>query len=103
MVFCFGVQARMGKLPEKVVLYMGSVSAWTATLLFMWGPVAQMWTNFLTPANIKGLSVNTVLLAMVGNGLLLPRALFIRDFMWFTGSSWGCSLAGEGILISMFM
>jgi len=97
------ILARMGKLPEKVVLYMGSVSAWTATLLFMWGPVAQMWTNFLTPANIKGLSVNTVLLAMVGNGLLLPRALFIRDFMWFTGSSWGCSLAGEGILISMFI
>lgn len=97
------VLARMGKLSEKVLLYMGGVSAWTATLLFMWGPIAQMWTNYVKPANIKGLSSQTVLLAMIGNGLLLPRALFIRDFMWFTGSSWGCSLAGEGILISMYM
>lgn len=97
------VLARMGLLPEKILLYMGGVSAWTATLLFMWGPIAQMWTNFLNPANIKGLSSQTVLLAMIGNGLLLPRALFIRDFMWFTGSAWGCSLAGEGILISMYI
>lgn len=97
------VLARMGKLSEKVLLYMGGVSAWTATLLFMWGPIAQMWTNYVNPANIKGLSSQTVLLAMIGNGLLLPRALFIRDFMWFTGSSWGCSLAGEGILISMYI
>ncbi|KAG0585108.1 hypothetical protein M758_3G259400 [Ceratodon purpureus] len=97
------ILARMGMLPEKVLLCMGGVSAWTATLLFMWSPVAQMWTNFLNPANIKGLSSQTVLLAMIGNGLLLPRALFIRDFMWFTGSFWGCSLAGEGILISMYI
>lgn len=97
------ILGRIGMLPEKILLCMGGVSAWTATLLFMWGPMAQMWTNFLNPANIKGLSSQTVLLAMIGNGLLLPRALFIRDFMWFTGSAWGCSLAGEGILISMYI
>ena len=36
------ILARMGTLPEKILLCMGGVSAWTATLLFMWGPVAQM-------------------------------------------------------------
>lgn len=97
------ILARMGKLPEKVLLCMGGISAWTATLLFMWGPIAQMWTNFLTPDNIKGLSSQTILLAMVGNGLLLPRALFVRDIMWFTGSFWGCTIGGEAILASMYI
>ena len=40
------------------------------------------WTNFLNPDNIKGLSAFSMLLAMIGNGLMIPRALFIRDFMW---------------------
>lgn len=40
------------------------------------------WQNYLFPANIQGLSVFTVLLAMIGNALLLPRALFTRDLMW---------------------
>nr|XP_024361884.1 maltose excess protein 1-like, chloroplastic isoform X2 [Physcomitrium patens] len=102
-ILCLVILARLGKLSERMLLHVGGASAWTATLLFMWGPVAQMWTNFLNPANIKGLSSQTVLLAMIGNGLLLPRALFIRDLMWFTGSSWGCSMAGEGILISMYI
>ncbi|KAK3005913.1 hypothetical protein RJ639_016011, partial [Escallonia herrerae] len=29
----------------------------------------------------KGLSAISMLLAMVGNGLMIPRALFIRDLM----------------------
>ena len=45
--------------------------------------VGGQWSNYLNPANIKGLSVFTVLLAMAGNGLLLPRALFTRDLMWY--------------------
>ncbi|CAL5368006.1 unnamed protein product [Camellia sinensis] len=75
------VMARMGKLPEKGIKFVGSISGWTATLLFMWMPVAQMWTNFLNPDNIKGLSAVSMVLAMIGNGLMIPRALFIRDFM----------------------
>lgn len=94
------------------------MSAWTATLLFMWMPVAQMvilfwlfwkkhwcksdchlvankfemlirslvsvqWTNLLNPDNIKGLSATSMLLAMVGNGLMIPRALLTRDLMWY--------------------
>lgn len=41
------------------------------------------WTNLLSPDNIKGLSPLTMLLAMAGNGLMIPRALFSRDFMWY--------------------
>jgi hypothetical protein len=88
---CFGgavalimvVLARLDKLSALGMKILKAMSAWTATLLFMWGPVAQMWTNYLNPSNIKGLSVYTVLLAMIGNGLLLPRALFTRDLMWY--------------------
>jgi hypothetical protein len=32
----------MGKLSEEGVRFVGSLSGWTATLLFMWMPVAQM-------------------------------------------------------------
>lgn len=94
---------RLNKLPAAALKFYTGLSAWTATLLFMWGPVAQAWSNYLNPSNIKGLSVLTILLAMAGNGLLLPRALFTRDLMWFTGSSWGTLLQGWGILVTMFV
>ena len=42
------------------------------------------WTNYLNPDNIKGLSALSMLLAMTGNGLMIPRALFTRDFMWYS-------------------
>ncbi|XP_038887192.1 maltose excess protein 1-like, chloroplastic [Benincasa hispida] len=70
-------QARAGKLPEKGVKVVGALLGWTTTLLFMWMLVSQMWTNYLNPENIKGLSALTMLFALIGNGLVLPRALFI--------------------------
>ncbi|CAL9156706.1 unnamed protein product [Musa hybrid cultivar] len=94
--------ARSGKLSEKGTKFVSSVSGWTATLLFMWMPIAQMWTNYLNPDNIRGLSAFTMLLAMMGNGLMIPRALFIRDFMWFTGSAWASFLQGWGNLFCMY-
>lgn len=96
------ILGRLDKLPKTLSNFMGGLAAWSATLLFMWGPVAQMWTNYINPANIRGLSVYTILLAMAGNSLLLPRALFTRDLMWFTGSSWGALMQGWGILLSMY-
>ncbi|KAL8459353.1 hypothetical protein ACS0TY_036732 [Phlomoides rotata] len=96
------LMGRMGKLPEKGVKFLGLVFGWTATLLFMWMGVAQMWTNLLNPENIKGLSAVTMLLAMIGNGLMIPRALFIRDLMWFTGSAWGSIFYGWGNLICLY-
>lgn len=95
--------ARAGRLSEVGTEFVRSTSGWTATLLFMWMPVAQMWTNYLNPENIKGLSAFSMLLAMIGNGLMVPRALFIRDLMWFTGSTWGSFLHGWGNLLCMFI
>ncbi|KAJ1411940.1 Maltose excess protein 1, chloroplastic [Sesbania bispinosa] len=94
--------ARSGKLSEEGVKFVGGISGWTATLLFMWMPVSQMWTNFLNPENMKGLSAVSMLLAMLGNGLMLPRALLIRDFMWFTGSAWATFFYGYGNLACLF-
>lgn len=96
------IMARMGKLSSKGIKFVGSISGWTATLLFMWMPVSQMWTNFLNPDNIKGLSAVSMLLAMIGNGLMIPRALFIRDFMWFTGSSWASFFYGYGNIVALY-
>ncbi|CAN6872573.1 hypothetical protein Bca4012_045955 [Brassica carinata] len=95
--------ARTGKLPEEGVKFVESLSGWTATLMFMWMPVSQMWTNFLSPDNIKGLSPITMLLSMMGNGLMLPRALFIRDLMWFTGSIWATLFYGYGNILCLYM
>ncbi|XP_015577728.1 maltose excess protein 1, chloroplastic isoform X2 [Ricinus communis] len=96
------IMARTGKLSEKGAKFVGGLSGWTATLLFMWMPVSQMWTNFLSPDNIKGLSAFSMLLAMMGNGLMVPRALFIRDFMWFTGSTWAALFYGYGNILCMY-
>ncbi|OMO87277.1 maltose excess protein 1, chloroplastic-like protein [Corchorus capsularis] len=95
--------ARMGKLSEEGAKFVGAISGWTATLLFMWMAVSQMWTNFLNPDNIKGLSATSMLLAMIGNGLMIPRALFIRDLMWFTGSTWGTLFYGYGNIVSIYL
>ncbi|KAI4295238.1 hypothetical protein L6164_035305 [Bauhinia variegata] len=97
------IMTRSGKLSERSVKIVRGVSGWTATLLFMWMPVSQMWTNFLNPDNIKGLSAYSMLLAMIGNGLMIPRALFIRDFMWFTGSAWGSLFYGYGNIACLYI
>ncbi|GLT95306.1 hypothetical protein SLE2022_129960 [Rubroshorea leprosula] len=94
--------ARTGRLSEQGVKFVGGISGWTATLLFMWMPVSQMWTNLLNPENIRGLSAFTMLLAMIGNVLMVPRALFIRDFMWFTGSTWASLFYGYGNLVCLY-
>ncbi|GAV73924.1 hypothetical protein CFOL_v3_17407 [Cephalotus follicularis] len=96
------VMARMGKLSEKGAKFVGAISGWTATFLFMWMPVSQMWTNFLNPNNIKGLSAVSMLLAMIGNGLMIPRAIFVRDFMWFTGSIWATLFYGYANIVCLY-
>ncbi|XP_065620015.1 maltose excess protein 1-like, chloroplastic [Quercus suber] len=96
------IMARMGKLSEEGVKFVGGISGWTATLLFMWMPVSQMWTNFLNPDNIRGLSAFSMLLAMMGNGLMIPRALFTRDFMWFLGSTWATLFYGYGNILCLY-
>lgn len=46
------LQARTGKLSEKGVEFIGGISGWTATLLFMWMPVSQL-VNFIYNDNFS--------------------------------------------------
>ncbi|CAI5495283.1 unnamed protein product [Closterium sp. Naga37s-1] len=77
------------------------LSGWTATLLFMVMPVAQLQVCFTRPDQLAGMSALSSLLGIVGNGLMVPRALFTRDLIWFLGCSWGCILMGWGVLLAM--
>ncbi len=43
-----------------------------------------------------------MLLALLGNSLMVPRALFVQDRIWQLGSCWAC-FAGWGQLLSMFV
>ncbi|PNW74698.1 hypothetical protein CHLRE_12g486600v5 [Chlamydomonas reinhardtii] len=74
---------------------------WGATLLFALSPLPQLVRNLLEPQSLEGLSVGTMLLALLGNALMVPRALFVRDVVWLSGTCWAC-VAGWGQLFSMF-
>ena len=78
-------------------------SGWSATLLFMTMPVAQLANNFANPSSLEGLSVLSSVLAMTGNALMVPRALFTRDVIWLTGSTWGSCLMGWGVMLSLLL
>jgi hypothetical protein len=54
----------------------------------------------MQPSSLEGLSLGTMLLALLGNALMVPRALHTRDVVWFAGSTWACT-AGWGQLLSM--
>ena len=58
--------------------------------------------NFTNPDGLAGLSQATVVLAMVGNGLMVPRALLTRDKVWLAGSAWA-SFTGWAQLLSLFI
>lgn len=56
-----------------------SICIWCVNVAYL---LLLQWTTYLNPDNIKGLSAFTILLGMIGNGLMIPRALFIRDLIW---------------------
>lgn len=78
---------RWGQMPSVLVDVSGGISDWVAMLLFMWSPVSQLNAIIRNPANLNGLSVFTILLTLIGNGMIIPHSLFIRDPLWFIGSS----------------
>lgn len=59
--------------------------------------------NFTDPSSLEGLSIGTIVLAMTGNGLMVPRALKTRDKIWLTGSLWGSLMMGWAQLLSMYL
>lgn len=101
---CAAVAAEAaGCLPERLRGAWAATSAWTATALFMLQPVSQLVLNFTDPASLQGLSLATILLAAAGNALMVPRALWTRDWIWLTGSLWGSLFFGWAQLLSMFL
>lgn len=44
----------------------------------------------------------SILLGMLGNGLMVPRALYTRDKIWFLGVGWG-PLMGWVQLLSLYV
>ena len=78
------------------------ISSWSAILLFASMAVSQLMHNLLHPEAVAGLSVSTTLLIILGNGLMFPRAVFLRDFMWLIGITCGAALQGWGVLLSLF-
>lgn len=59
-------------------------------------------SNFSNPSTLQGLSTASILLGMLGNGLMVPRALFTADKIWFIGVGWG-PLTGWVQLLSMYI
>lgn len=73
---------------------------WSATLLFALSPLPQLVRNLLEPSSLAGLAVGTMCLGLLGNALMVPRALWVRDKAWLTGTAWAC-FATAGQLLSM--
>jgi hypothetical protein len=78
--------------------YWGSISGWTANLLFMFGPAAQLVQNFLHPDSIIALSLTTQGLSVLGNLLILARSgtlwLQGQDRVWAVGGLWEVTVRG---------
>ncbi|GAX80159.1 hypothetical protein CEUSTIGMA_g7597.t1 [Chlamydomonas eustigma] len=96
------VQMRNSEGRKMVSDIAHNLPGWAATLLFALSPLPQLVRNFLEPSSLVGLSVGTMLLALTGNALMFPRALYTRDIVWMAGSSWAC-VAGWGQLLSMML
>lgn len=59
--------------------------------------------NFSDLSSLAGLSLGTMLLALIGNAACIPRALYTRDPAWTFGSTWGCLLMGWAQLLSLYL
>lgn len=102
------LQARLGKLPAKAKSIIGSVSAWTATLLFMWAPVAQ-WVRIWWPWHFRAIW-NNVEEFSASSSVFRSRTFFIQSvaLKLLTGNFHGSGKTifflptSEGFLCSLF-
>jgi hypothetical protein len=92
------VQDRLGKLPDKLLGLWSRVPALSATLLFGFQPLPQLAKNIGDPSSLAGVNAGSLLLGMMGNGLMAPRALFVGDVIWLTSSSWACTTSWAQLL-----
>jgi hypothetical protein len=74
---------------------------WCATALFALSPLPQLARSYGDLTALAGLAPGTMLLALVGNALCVPRALWTRDRAWTVGATWGCLAMGWAQLLAM--
>eukprot|EP00884_Botryococcus_braunii_P012245 jgi/Botrbrau1/21020/Bobra.0144s0033.1 len=94
----FLVLDRLEKLPGSLTGLWSRVPALSATLLFGFQPLPQLAKNIGDPSSLAGVNSGSLLLGMLGNGLMAPRALFIGDIIWLTSSSWACTTSWAQLL-----
>ncbi|MBI5630898.1 MAG: hypothetical protein HY921_08445 [Elusimicrobia bacterium] len=83
--------------------FMRYFNGWNSTMLFAVGPICQLIANYLHPESIAGgLSPETFMLNIIGNGLMLAMALLMKSGIWFVGSSFAVSIGGVGQLFGMY-
>lgn len=87
-----GLQKAIAQLP-----------GWCATAMFTLSPLPQLAKNFSNLSDLAGLSLGTMLLAMLGNAACIPRALWTRDRAWAWGSTWGCVVMGWAQCLSLYL
>jgi len=97
----FGVKLKAGDTRQYGLVE--QLPGWASTFLFTLAPLPQLVQNLLNPQGLEGLSVGTMLLALTGNALMVPRALLTKDLVWLAGTTWSLSVAGWGQLLSMFL
>lgn len=98
-----GILEWMSLLGRSAKNLWSGLSAWTATFLFAFQPIGQLVCNFADPSSLAGLSLNMILLAMIGNGMMVPRALHTRDKIWLTGTLWSSLMMGWVQLLCLYL
>ncbi|KAF8070904.1 maltose excess protein 1 [Scenedesmus sp. PABB004] len=74
--------------------------AWSATLLLILQPLHQLVASALAPAQLlPGVSPGQQALLVLAAGLQVPRALLMRELMWFTGTASAAQLAAAQLLV----
>ncbi len=64
---------------------------------------ARQVRNFTDLNSLGGLSLGTMHLALLGNALCIPRALYTKDPAWTLGTTWGCLSTGWAQLLCMYL
>jgi len=74
-----------------------------ATVLFMYMPVPQLIKNLVDESAAQGFNLGFVYFGLLGNGLGMPRALYTRNYVWLSGSSWGCFVGGVLMSVTLLI
>jgi hypothetical protein len=93
------------KLPKRMKAVWNVAGAWSATILFGYGPVAMHAYYLKNPAGLTGMSgigLLSFFLNLLGNTLLLPRMMYSKNTIGTVGNLWMVYVGAIGCLAWMF-